>query len=61
LTFAQTYGHQQQIMVDNRDDMALVVSARAYSVLKSGGTQWKPVWAASPNVESTKTPRVQRK
>lgn len=44
LSFAQTYGQQQQIMVDDQADMALVVSARAYSVLKSGGKQWKPVW-----------------
>lgn len=48
LTFAQTYAQQQQIMVDNQADMALVVSARAYSVLKSGGTSWKPVWDKIP-------------
>ncbi len=43
LTLAQTYGQQQQAMVDNQADMALVVSARAYSTLKAGGTQWKRV------------------
>ncbi|WP_020673156.1 extracellular solute-binding protein [Amycolatopsis nigrescens] len=43
LTLAQTYGQQQQAMVDNQADMALVVSARAYSALKAGGTQWKRV------------------
>ncbi|WP_243727329.1 extracellular solute-binding protein [Actinocrispum wychmicini] len=43
LTLAQTYGQQQQVMVDNQADMALVVSARAYSTLKAGGTQWKRV------------------
>ncbi|ONI81496.1 polyamine ABC transporter substrate-binding protein [Actinosynnema sp. ALI-1.44] len=43
LTLAQTYGQQQQIMVDNQADMALIVSARAYSTLKAGGTQWKRV------------------
>lgn len=48
LTFAQTYGQQQQVMVDNQADMALVVSARAYSVLKAGGTQWKTVWDKMP-------------
>ena len=48
MTFAQTYAQQQQIMVDNQADMGLVVSARAYSVLKSGGTQWKPVWDQIP-------------
>ncbi len=48
LTFAQTYAQQQQIMVDNQADMALVVSARAYSVLNAGGTQWKPVWDQIP-------------
>jgi putative spermidine/putrescine transport system substrate-binding protein len=35
-------------MVDNQADMALVVSARAYSVLNAGGTQWKPVWDQIP-------------
>jgi putative spermidine/putrescine transport system substrate-binding protein len=48
LTLAQTYAQQQQIMVDNQADMALVVSARAYSVLNAGGTQWKPVWDQIP-------------
>lgn len=48
LTFAQTYGQQQQLMVDDQADMTLVVSARAYSVLKAGGTQWKPVWDTVP-------------
>nr|WP_052477626.1 extracellular solute-binding protein [Kibdelosporangium sp. MJ126-NF4]CEL12965.1 ABC transporter, periplasmic spermidine putrescine-binding protein PotD (TC 3.A.1.11.1) [Kibdelosporangium sp. MJ126-NF4]CTQ98650.1 ABC transporter, periplasmic spermidine putrescine-binding protein PotD (TC 3.A.1.11.1) [Kibdelosporangium sp. MJ126-NF4] len=43
LTLAQTYGQQQQVMVDNQADMALIVSARAYSTLKAGGTQWKRV------------------
>jgi putative spermidine/putrescine transport system substrate-binding protein len=47
-TFAQTYGQQQQIMVDNQADLALVVSARAYSVLQAGGTQWKAVWDKVP-------------
>lgn len=48
LSFAQTFGQQQQIMVDNQADMALVVSSRAYSVLKAGGNQWKPVWDKVP-------------
>ncbi|MBB5956990.1 putative spermidine/putrescine transport system substrate-binding protein [Saccharothrix tamanrassetensis] len=43
LTLAQTYGQQQQAMVDNQADLALVVSARAYSTLRAGGTQWKRV------------------
>ncbi|MCP9972167.1 extracellular solute-binding protein [Actinomadura madurae] len=48
LTFAQTYGQQQQLMVDNQADLTLVVSARAYSVLQAGGSQWKPVWDTIP-------------
>lgn len=48
LTFATTYGQEQQAMVGNQADMALVVSSRAYSVLKSGGTFWKPVWDKVP-------------
>lgn len=53
LVFAQTYAQQQQIMVDNQADMAFVVSARAYSVLKSGGRQWKPVWDKVPVIWDT--------
>jgi putative spermidine/putrescine transport system substrate-binding protein len=48
LTFATTYGEEQQAMVGNQADMALVVSARAYSVLKAGGTFWKTVWDKVP-------------
>ncbi|MFD5388497.1 extracellular solute-binding protein [Streptomyces sp. NPDC127074] len=48
LTLAQTYGQQQQSMVGNQADMALVVSARAYSALAAGGTSWKPVWDRVP-------------
>ncbi|ALG10608.1 extracellular solute-binding protein [Kibdelosporangium phytohabitans] len=48
LTLAQTYGQQQQVMVDNQADMALIVSARAYSTLKAGGTQWKRVSTKVP-------------
>lgn len=48
LTLAQTYGQQQQFMVDDQADMSLVPSARAYSVLKAGGTQWKLVWDKVP-------------
>jgi putative spermidine/putrescine transport system substrate-binding protein len=48
LILSPTYGAQQQAMVGNQADMALVVSARAYSVLKAGGTNWKPVWDHVP-------------
>lgn len=48
LTLAQTFGQQQQAMVGDQADMALVVSARAYSVLEAGGTFWKPVWDKVP-------------
>ncbi|RKT56110.1 extracellular solute-binding protein [Saccharothrix australiensis] len=48
LTLAQTYGQQQQAMVDDQADMALVVSARAYSTLKAGGTQWQRVRTKVP-------------
>ncbi|MEV6594845.1 ABC transporter substrate-binding protein [Streptomyces acidicola] len=42
-TFATTYGQMQQAMVDDQADMALVVTARAYSSLKAGAT-FAPVW-----------------
>lgn len=48
LTQAQTYGQEEQAMVGNQADMALVVSARAYSTLQAGGTFWKPVWDKVP-------------
>jgi len=48
LTMAQTYGQQEQAMVGDQADMALVVSARAYSTLEAGGTFWKPVWDQVP-------------
>ncbi|WP_158880262.1 extracellular solute-binding protein [Amycolatopsis anabasis] len=48
LILAQTYGQQQQAMVDNQADMALVVSARAYSVLKAGGLHWRAVQTKVP-------------
>ncbi|WP_113701832.1 extracellular solute-binding protein [Nonomuraea lactucae] len=48
IAFAQTYGQQQQTMVGNQADLALLPSARAYSVLKAGGTSWKPVWDKVP-------------
>jgi putative spermidine/putrescine transport system substrate-binding protein len=48
LIFATTYGQEQQAMVGHQADMALVVSARAYSMLKAGGTFWKPVWDKVP-------------
>ncbi|WP_246076301.1 extracellular solute-binding protein [Amycolatopsis cihanbeyliensis] len=48
LIFAQTYGQQQQVMVDDQADMALVVSARAYSALQAGGTQWKAMRTKVP-------------
>lgn len=46
LSDAQTYGAQEQTMLSNQADMALVVSARAYTLLKAGGKFWKPVWTA---------------
>jgi len=46
LSVAQTYGQQEQTMLSNQADIALVVSARAYTLLKAGGTFWKPVWTA---------------
>jgi putative spermidine/putrescine transport system substrate-binding protein len=48
LSIVRTFGQQEQVMVDNQVDMALVVSSRAYSVRKAGGTQWKPVWDKVP-------------
>jgi putative spermidine/putrescine transport system substrate-binding protein len=48
LILSETYGEQQQAMVGGQADMALVVSARAYSVLQAGGTSWKPVWDEVP-------------
>ncbi|MFP5022857.1 extracellular solute-binding protein [Pseudonocardia phyllosphaerae] len=43
LTLASTYGDQQQRMAGGQADLALIVSARAYSLLKSGATGWKVV------------------
>lgn len=42
-TFAKTYGAMQQAMVGKQADMALVVTARAYSSLEAGAT-FAPVW-----------------
>lgn len=42
-TFAKTYGAMQQAMVGKQADMALVVTARAYSSLQAGAT-FAPVW-----------------
>lgn len=43
LTITSTYGDQQQRMAGGQADIALIVSARAYSLLKTGATQWKVV------------------
>jgi putative spermidine/putrescine transport system substrate-binding protein len=48
LTISPTNGAEQQAMVGNQADMALVVSSRAYTVLKAGGTFWRPVWDKLP-------------
>lgn len=43
LTITSTYGDQQQRMAGGQADMALIVSARAFSLLKAGATNWKVV------------------
>ncbi|QWF86023.1 extracellular solute-binding protein [Amycolatopsis sp. CA-230715] len=43
LTISDTYGDQQQRMAGAQADLALIVSARAYSLLKAGATNWKVV------------------
>lgn len=36
-----TGSQEQQLMLNNQADLAIVPSTRAYSVLKAGGTNWK--------------------
>ncbi|GAA1028630.1 MULTISPECIES: extracellular solute-binding protein [Amycolatopsis] len=43
LSITSTYGDQQQRMAGGQADMALIVSARAFSLLKAGATNWKVV------------------
>ncbi|MFD9891487.1 extracellular solute-binding protein [Amycolatopsis sp. NPDC059027] len=43
LSISDTYGDQQQRMAGGQADLALIVSARAYSLLKTGATNWKVV------------------
>jgi putative spermidine/putrescine transport system substrate-binding protein len=39
---------EQQLMLNNQADLAIVPSTRAYSVLKAGGTYWKIAPAPTP-------------
>jgi putative spermidine/putrescine transport system substrate-binding protein len=40
---------EQQLMLNNQADLAIVPSTRAYSILKAGGSNWKIAPAPTPN------------
>lgn len=40
---------EQQLMLNNQADLAIVPSTRAYSILKAGGNYWKIAPAPTPN------------
>jgi putative spermidine/putrescine transport system substrate-binding protein len=44
-----TGSEEQQLMLNNQADLAIVPSTRAYSVLKAGGGFWKVAPAPTPN------------
>jgi len=44
-----TGSEEQQLMLNNQADIAIVPSTRAYSVIKAGGSFWKIAPAPTPN------------